>query len=203
MTNCNVMDKENKNNLSPDAAGGEQRKQQRPRRRRVEPDLRRRVLRDQTCKQLLFDASLSVADEQQPAGGGEKLPPDAPRAAGDSAPPEQPPPRKWLTCAEKVTQVRRKLEKIVHRRESNNSEAKALGYLATLDKMTISQQVPLQNAGVEFVSFALYLNCWFRLRRNRKFASFLRSRTILMRLWMRLLPVFSGLLTASAKFKKN
>ena len=132
MTNNNVDN--GKENSSPAS-----RRKQRPS-RRVEGDLRRRVLREQTCKQLLFDSSLvagsAAVDESNSRRDEKRKPAELSRDQNENA--AVPPQR--ISCEEKVVQLRRKLEKIVHRRESN--ESKALDYLATLDRMRISQQVP-------------------------------------------------------------
>jgi hypothetical protein len=117
--------------------------------RRVEGELRQRLLK-QNFEQQHFKSSLVSGDKElKEVATSNNNPPQPPNnsAVGDQ---KQHPVR--ISCEEKVKQIRHKLEKIVHKREPN--ESKAIGYLSTLDSMRLTPQV-VANTRVDLVIEAL------------------------------------------------
>jgi hypothetical protein len=115
--------------------------------RRVEGELRQRLLK-QNFEQQHFKSSLvSAAKEVKEAATSNNNPQPPNSAIADQ---KQHPVR--ISCEEKVKQIRHKLEKIVHKREPN--ESKAIGYLSTLDSMRLTPQV-VANTRVDLVIEAL------------------------------------------------
>jgi hypothetical protein len=116
--------------------------------RRVEGELRQLLLK-QNFEQQHFKSSLVSGDKEvkEAATSNNNNPQPHNSAVADQ---KQHPVR--ISCEEKVKQIRHKLEKIVHKREPN--ESKAIGYLSTLDTMRLTPQV-VANTRVDLVIEAL------------------------------------------------
>jgi hypothetical protein len=114
----------------------------------VEGELRQRLLKQNFEQQQHFKNSLFSAAKEVKEVATSNNNPQPPNIA--VADPKQHPVR--ISCEEKVKQIRHKLEKIVHKREPN--ESKAIGYLSTLDTMRLTPQV-VANTRVDLVIEAL------------------------------------------------
>jgi hypothetical protein len=116
--------------------------------RRVEGELRQRLLKQNFEQQHFKNDLFSAAKEVKEVATSNNNNPQPPNSA--DADQKQHPVR--ISCEEKVKQIRHKLEKIVHKREPN--ESKAIGYLSTLDTMRLTPQV-VANTRVDLVIEAL------------------------------------------------
>lgn len=111
------------------------------RRRRDQNDLRKKVLKDQTCKHLNFSPN-PVQNERNIKNKGVNKPvkpsslTEKPLPAKENGVPDLP----RLSCEEKTLRVRRKLEKIIHKKDSAEEE-KAADLLSALDRMKYTPEV--------------------------------------------------------------
>ena len=111
------------------------------RRRRDQNDLRKKVLKDQTCKHLNFSTN-PVQNERIIKNKGANKPgkpssqTEKPLSAKENGVPDLP----RLSCEEKTLRVRRKLEKIIHKKDSAEEE-KAADLLSALDRMKYTPEV--------------------------------------------------------------
>merc|ERR1712012_571058 len=102
----------------------------RTRSRKDQQDLRKKVLRDQTCKHLTFQSNAFNTESSEldkPTGLDIEV----------QAPNKDQLPR--ISCEEKTLQIRRRLEKIIHKKESD--QTKALELLQSLQKMKFTQKI--------------------------------------------------------------
>ena len=109
------------------------------RRRRDQNDLRKKVLKDQTCKHLNFSPNpvqneriIKNKDVNKPVkpSSGSQTGSTKPLSAKENGVPDLP----RLSCEEKTLRVRRKLEKIIHKKDLAEEE-KAVDLLSALDRM--------------------------------------------------------------------
>ena len=88
--------------------------------RKDQADLRKKVLKDQTCKHLNFSPTPAKLLEKKVVNKDGLIPLKIGGKENEPAAATGPPSR--MSCEEKTLLIRRKLEKIIHKKEENESK---------------------------------------------------------------------------------